>query len=71
MLDAYARQFQDDFSTFLDSRAHEVVPGGRMVLSFMGRRTTDPTTEESCHHLELLANALMSMVSKVWFNLCC
>ncbi|KAK0575847.1 hypothetical protein LWI29_008119 [Acer saccharum] len=64
VLDAYSVQFQKDFSMFLKSRAPEMVPGGRMVLSFMGRRTTDPTTEESCHHLELLANALMSMVSE-------
>ncbi|KAK4860253.1 hypothetical protein QYF36_020029 [Acer negundo] len=64
VLDAYSVQFQKDFSMFLKSRAQEMVPGGRMVLSFMGRRTTDPTTEESSHHLELLANALMSMVSE-------
>lgn len=36
-----------------------------MVLSFIGRRTSDPTTEESCHHWEILAHALMSMVSDV------
>ncbi|KAK2660569.1 hypothetical protein Ddye_007102 [Dipteronia dyeriana] len=64
VLDAYSVQFQKDFSVFLKSRAQEMVPGGHMVLSFMGRRTTDPTTEESCHQLELLANALMSMVSE-------
>ncbi|KAH7567235.1 hypothetical protein ACOSQ2_011271 [Xanthoceras sorbifolium] len=64
VLDAYSMQFQEDFSMFLKSRAQEMVPGGRMVLSFMGRRTIDPTTEESCHHLELLADALMTMVSE-------
>lgn len=65
VLDAYLVQFQKDFSLFLKSRSEEVVPGGRMVLSFMGRRSTDPTTEESCYHWELLAQALMSMVLEV------
>ncbi|XP_050366461.1 probable jasmonic acid carboxyl methyltransferase 2 [Argentina anserina] len=63
VLDAYSRQFQEDFSMFLKSRAEEIVGGGRMVLSFMGRPTLDPTTEQSCYQWELLALALMSMVS--------
>ncbi|KAF5740785.1 jasmonate O-methyltransferase-like [Tripterygium wilfordii] len=64
VLDEYSSQFQKDFSLFLRSRAEETVQGGRMALSFMGRRTIDPTTEESCHHWELLSRALMSMVSE-------
>ncbi|KAK6245452.1 hypothetical protein SCA6_008542 [Theobroma cacao] len=62
VLNAYSLQFQNDFSMFIESRSQELVPGGRMVLSFMGRRSTDPTTEESCHHWELLAQAIMSLV---------
>lgn len=65
VLDAYSLQFQNDFSLFLKSRAEEVVPGGRMVLSFMGRPTPDPTSEQSCYHWELMAHALMSMVLEV------
>lgn len=65
VLDSYSLQFQNDFSLFLKSRSEELVLGGRMVLSFMGRRSMDPTTEESCHQWELLAHALMSMVSDV------
>ena len=65
VLDSYSLQFQKDFSLFLKSRSEEVVLGGRMVLSLMGRRSMDPTTEESCDHWELLALALMSMVSEV------
>ncbi|KAJ0087317.1 hypothetical protein Patl1_09185 [Pistacia atlantica] len=57
-------QYQNDFSLFLKSRGEEILSGGRMVLSFMGRRTSDPTTKESCYHWELLAHALMSMVSE-------
>ena len=67
VLDAYSVQFQEDFSLFLRSRAEEMVGGGRMVLSFMGRTSSDPTTPESCHQWELLATALMSLVSEVFF----
>ncbi|XXG48803.1 hypothetical protein AAC387_Pa02g3151 [Persea americana] len=62
VLNAYLVQFQKDFSLFLKSRSKEVVAGGRMVLSFLGRLTADPTTEESCHHWELLAHAINEMV---------
>ncbi|XVE69842.1 hypothetical protein DITRI_Ditri10aG0024000 [Diplodiscus trichospermus] len=64
VLDAYSLQFQNDFSEFMKSRSQELVPGGRMVLSFMGRRSADPTTEASCHHWELLAQAIMSLVKE-------
>ncbi|XP_010254766.1 PREDICTED: jasmonate O-methyltransferase-like [Nelumbo nucifera] len=62
VLSAYALQFQQDFTSFLNSRSEEIVPGGRMVLSFMGRRTTDPSTEKNCHQWEFLAQALQNMV---------
>ncbi|WZZ58107.1 hypothetical protein YC2023_058214 [Brassica napus] len=61
---AYALQFQTDFSAFLRSRSEELVPGGRMVLSFLGRSSPDPTTEEACFQWELLAQALMSMANE-------
>ncbi|CAL5332233.1 hypothetical protein CsSME_00013645 [Camellia sinensis var. sinensis] len=64
VLEGYSSQFQNDFSKFLESRSEEMVGGGRMVLSFMGRRCADPCTEESCYHWELLAQALMSMASQ-------
>ncbi|XP_061339594.1 probable jasmonic acid carboxyl methyltransferase 2 [Gastrolobium bilobum] len=64
VVDAYSRQFQNDFSLFLDSRSQEMVAGGRMMLSLMGRESMDPTAPNSCYQWELLANALMSMVSE-------
>ncbi|XP_021892796.1 jasmonate O-methyltransferase-like [Carica papaya] len=64
VLEAYSVQFQKDFSTFLKSRSEELVHGGRMFLSFMGRRCSDPTTEESCYQWELLAQALMTMAGE-------
>ncbi|XP_057425459.1 LOW QUALITY PROTEIN: probable jasmonic acid carboxyl methyltransferase 2 [Lotus japonicus] len=64
VLDAYLRQFQNDFSLFLQSRSQEIVAGGYMVLSLMGRQSMDPTTPHCCYQWELLAQALMSMVSE-------
>ncbi|XAR61732.1 Jasmonate O-methyltransferase [Bertholletia excelsa] len=62
--EAYSLQYQKDFCLFLRSRSEEMVAGGRMVLSFAGRRTLDPTVLESCGHWELLAQAFMSMASQ-------
>ncbi|XP_076881786.1 putative jasmonic acid carboxyl methyltransferase 2 [Bidens hawaiensis] len=58
---AYQQQFHEDFSLFLRSRAKEMVSKGRMVLSFMGRRSPNPCADEACYQWELLANALMSL----------
>ncbi|KAM1223572.1 hypothetical protein ACFX10_042429 [Malus domestica] len=64
VLEAYSLQFHKDFLLFLKSRAEEIVGGGRMVLSLIGRSSSDPSTQESCYQWELLAHALMSMVSE-------
>ncbi|KAI5656090.1 hypothetical protein M9H77_24883 [Catharanthus roseus] len=64
VINAYRSQFQKNFSAFLKSRSEEMVFGGRMVLSFLGRSSSDPFTEDGYYHLELLAQALTSMVSK-------
>ena len=64
-MEAYQQQFHEDFSLFLKSRAKEVVAKGRMVLSFMGRRSSDPSADEACYQWELLARALMSMAIDV------
>nr|XP_027094040.1 jasmonate O-methyltransferase-like isoform X2 [Coffea arabica] len=61
---AYLSQFREDLSLFLKSRSEEMVPGGRMVLSFLGRTSADPATEHGGHQWELLAKALTSMVSE-------
>ncbi|GAV83271.1 Methyltransf_7 domain-containing protein [Cephalotus follicularis] len=65
VLDAYLLQFQNDFSLFLKSRSEEIVPGGRMVLSLCSGVSTDPPTEENgCYQWELMATALMGLVSE-------
>lgn len=65
MLKAYSQQFQNDFSQFIEARSEEMVDGGRMVLSLMGRDSMDPTSAYCCYQWELLAQALMTMVSEV------
>ncbi|KAJ8772672.1 hypothetical protein K2173_027849 [Erythroxylum novogranatense] len=64
VLDAYALQFRKDFSMFLRSRSEEIVPGGCMVLSFLGRSSTDPASADACYQWELLAEALMALVAE-------
>ncbi|KAG8474604.1 hypothetical protein CXB51_031223 [Gossypium anomalum] len=62
VLKAYYEQFQQDFSLFLKCRSEELVDGGRMVLTFLGRRSDDPSSKECCYIWELLAMALNDMV---------
>uniref|UniRef100_A0ACD5WR26 Uncharacterized protein n=1 Tax=Avena sativa TaxID=4498 RepID=A0ACD5WR26_AVESA len=38
ILEAYAQQFKNDFTYFLNLRAKELLPGGQMVISLTGRR---------------------------------
>ncbi|KAK8606747.1 hypothetical protein V6N13_052509 [Hibiscus sabdariffa] len=62
VLKAYYKQFQHDFFLFLKCRSEELVDGGRMVLTVLGRRNDDPSSKEGCYIWELLAMALNDMV---------
>ncbi|KAL6007163.1 hypothetical protein ACLOJK_032659 [Asimina triloba] len=64
VFEAYLQQFNRDFSTFLKSRAEEMVTGGRMVLTLLGRKSPDPSCKECCFIWELLEQALNDMVSE-------
>ncbi|CAI9260732.1 unnamed protein product [Lactuca saligna] len=61
---AYGNQFYTDFINFLQLRSKEVVRGGCMVLTFLGRSSADPTTDDGCRLMELLAQSLLDMVKE-------
>ncbi|KAE9621372.1 hypothetical protein Lal_00032110 [Lupinus albus] len=61
VLKAYYEQFQRDFSLFLKCRAEEVVEGGCMILTFVGRRSENPYSKECCFIWEVMAKALNDM----------
>ena len=65
VLKAYYEQFQRDFSMFLRCRSEELLEGGSMVLTFLGRRSDNPSSKECCYIWELLAVALNDMVAEV------
>lgn len=60
VIKAYSAQFENDFSTFLKCRSQELVKGGRMVLTILGRKDEKP----SFLILELLAMALNDLVTE-------
>ncbi|MCL7036270.1 hypothetical protein MKW94_004758 [Papaver nudicaule] len=65
VVEAYMKQFNTDFSIFLKCRSQEVVKGGRMVLTILGRgNDVHPSSKECCYIWELLANALNYMMTQ-------
>ncbi|XP_031114602.1 salicylate carboxymethyltransferase-like [Ipomoea triloba] len=60
VIKAYYNQFNNDFSIFLKCRSKELVKGGKMVLTIMGRKNDNPTF----HLMELLARALNDLVAE-------
>ncbi|XP_047974630.1 S-adenosyl-L-methionine:benzoic acid/salicylic acid carboxyl methyltransferase 3-like isoform X2 [Salvia hispanica] len=64
VINAYYNQFRVDFDTFLKWRSEEVVGGGAMVLTILGRRSDNAASKECCYIWELLALSLKEMVSE-------
>ncbi|PKI62502.1 hypothetical protein CRG98_017126 [Punica granatum] len=63
--EAYLAQFQEDVRRFLRCRAEELRIGGRLMLIIDGRPWGgDPAARESCYTWELLAEAIVSLVSE-------
>ncbi|XP_050383252.1 probable methyltransferase TCM_000336 [Argentina anserina] len=62
--DAYLKQFQEDFTLFLQSRSDEVISGGRMVLILLGRRGPDHVDRGNSFFWELLYRCIAILVSK-------
>ncbi|KAI9113662.1 hypothetical protein K1719_015589 [Acacia pycnantha] len=64
VVEAYYKQFQKDFSSFLRSRSEEVVVGGRMVLIFLGRRGPQHVDRGNSILWEILTRSFATLVSK-------
>ncbi|KAL6635030.1 hypothetical protein ACP70R_027701 [Stipagrostis hirtigluma subsp. patula] len=60
----YKKQFQEDFSLFLQLRHSELVSSGQMVVTFLGRKNKDELRGELSYTWGLLAQALQSMVKQ-------
>ena len=63
----YQEEYQKDLSLFLTLRFNELVCGGHMVLTFLGRKSKDMLLHgEASSMWDLLAQALLSLVLKVY-----
>ncbi|KAK9075330.1 hypothetical protein SSX86_003653 [Deinandra increscens subsp. villosa] len=60
----YGKQFKSDFMKFLQLRSEEIVCGGHMVLTLVGRSVADPTSNDGCCLLQLHAQSLLDMVKE-------
>ena len=62
---AYKQQFRNDFLTFLKCRASEMISSGRMVLTFVGRNSVEPTSLQDSYPWDFISHCLATMVSEV------
>ncbi|KAL8235626.1 hypothetical protein R6Q59_016707 [Mikania micrantha] len=60
----YAKQFHTDFTNFLKLRSKEIVCGGCMVLTLLGRSIADSTSDDACDLWEQLAQSLRDMLEE-------
>ncbi|KAK8998913.1 hypothetical protein V6N11_070092 [Hibiscus sabdariffa] len=60
IFEAYANQYQEDFTNFLSSRSTEIIPQGRMVLSCRARKNPDPSMEDYVWEL-IVAKSLLDL----------
>lgn len=66
MIKLFQEQFKRDFELFLALRFKELVSGGRMLLTFLGRKSEEMMTHGEVGTMyELVAESLLSLVLKV------
>jgi hypothetical protein len=64
ILEAYAQQFKNDFTHFLELRSKELLSGGRMVISITGRHSVG-SASKLFHIWETIVQILCVMVLEV------
>ncbi|KAL0375517.1 UNVERIFIED_CONTAM: Benzoate carboxyl methyltransferase, partial [Sesamum radiatum] len=64
VFEAYAKQYQRDFSTFLSLRGEEMIADGRMVLTFRGRSVEDPSCTDLILPISLCFHKHFDMVAQ-------
>lgn len=65
VINMFEEQFQKDFDTFLTLRSRELVSGGRMLITLLGRKSQSVLMDgEVSTVFELLAKSLQSLVQK-------
>ncbi|CAJ2635641.1 unnamed protein product [Trifolium pratense] len=62
VLKAYYDQYKTDFSYFLKCRAQELVEGGCLFVTLIGRQSEDPSSKECSSVWDLMSMALNDMV---------
>ncbi|CAN4090947.1 unnamed protein product [Withania somnifera] len=62
VIKAYYKQYEQDFTNFLKYRSEELMKGGKMILTFLGRESEDPSSKECCYIWELMSMALNELV---------
>lgn len=65
VVNAYYEQFKKDFWSFLKFRSEEVISGGKMVLSVIGRKYDDRRSKDGSLMNECISKALIALVYEV------